>query len=157
MPGLLLHLTLTLLWTFLNHGSLPDLTVGLIGSFILMAFFRGLLPIKDYVRRVWGFFLFLLIFLRELILANYAIAHAVLLKKTSQLKPNFLTYSIQGLSPLEIYVLSQCITLTPGTTTVEVRLDQEDLILHAFNAEDPAAVCRSIDATLKKAILGFSR
>ncbi|MDZ4789577.1 MAG: Na+/H+ antiporter subunit E [Blastochloris sp.] len=157
LPGFLLHLTLSLLWMFLSQGALPQLIVGLVGSFLLLACFRSVLPIHHYVRRTYGLVRFLYVFIRELALANLTIAHFVLFKKTSQMHPNFITYSTKGLASFEIYLLSQCITLTPGTTTVDVRLEEEELLLHAFEAADPAAVCSSIDLTLKQAILGFTR
>lgn len=157
LPGFVLHLTLSLLWMFLSQGALPELIVGLVGSFLLLVCFRSILPIHCYVRRTTGLFLFLYVFIRELALANLTIAHFVLFKKTSQMHPNFITYCIKGLTPFEIYLLSQCITLTPGTTTVDVRLEEEQLLLHAFDAADPDSVRRSIDSTLKQAILGFTR
>src|SRR5690606_33372573 len=80
--------------------------------------------------RIAGFFLFLGYFLRALVLANLQLARTVLFTKRQDLTPGFLTYPVEGLSRLEILLLSHCITLPPGTTTVEISPDFTRLTLH---------------------------
>lgn len=107
--------------------------------------------------RIAGFFLFLGYFLRALVLANLQLAKTVLFTKRDDLTPGFLAYPVEGLSKLEILVLSQCITLTPGTTTVEVAPDFTRLTLHALDARDPAATVRGIRDELEAPILRWTR
>ena len=68
-----------------------------------------------------------------------------------------ITYDVAGLSKLEILLLSHCISLTPGTTTIDVAANFEYLTLHVLDAPDPAAVRKGIDETLKRGILAFTR
>jgi multisubunit Na+/H+ antiporter MnhE subunit len=109
------------------------------------------------VPRVLAAFRFGVIFLRELLLANLAIARAVLFGRNEKLNPNFITYDVTGLTRAEIFLLSQCITLTPGTLTVEVSEDFTTLVLHVFDVPDPDAVRRAIDRKLKEPMLAFTR
>ncbi len=114
-------------------------------------------PLRSWLRRAVGLAVFCLIFVRELVLANMAVAKTVLFQRVSALKPGFVHYSIEGLSAFEVLMLTQCITLTPGTTSVEVAEDRRMLVVHALDAADPAAVCEGIKRTLEAPILAWTR
>lgn len=109
------------------------------------------------VKILLGFLWFFLVFIKEFIASNIALAKVILFKSKSTFKPGFIEYSIQGMTRIEVFFLAQSITLTPGTTTVEVDFQREILIIHAFDAHDPEQTISSIDQSLKKAILRFTR
>lgn len=155
--GLTIHAITTCLWLFLQQGGITSLITGMILGFLLLLMLRRLLGLEDYVRRVLGFFVFCAVLTRELVLANFVLAHAVVFRPLRSIRADFVTIPVAGLNRLEIYLLAQCISLTPGTTTVEVADDGRELLVHAFEATDPQAVRDGIDRTLKKAILGFTR
>ena len=52
-------------------------------------------------------------------------------------------------------MLAHSITLTPGTTSIDVDKSNDTLYIHSFDGADPAAVRKSIDKTLKKPLLGY--
>ena len=54
----------------------------------------------------------------------------------------------------EVLILSHCITLTPGTTTIHIDDDYKSIIVHAFRGENPKNVIDSIENDLKKYIVG---
>jgi len=107
--------------------------------------------------RVLGFFAYLLCFTRELVLANISMAKAVLFQKREDLAPGFVTYPLAGLSGFEVLVLTHSITLTPGTTSVEISADGAELVVHAFDARDAEAVRASIRNGLEKPLLAWTR
>jgi multisubunit Na+/H+ antiporter MnhE subunit len=115
------------------------------------------LLLKAYVRGSLAFAWFVLVFTREFLVANVKVAWAVLFRRRAALHPNFITYDVAGLTPFEILLLSYCISLTPGTTTVQVSEDFQTLILHALDADAPDAIRAGIDRTLKRGILSFTR
>ncbi len=90
----------------------------------------------------------LIIFIKEIIIANLQLAYAVLFIRNKDLYPGFLIYDLQGCSKLEMLILSHMITLTPGTTSVYLCTQKQTLTLHAFDAKDPDAVRNSIKKTL---------
>jgi multisubunit Na+/H+ antiporter MnhE subunit len=104
-----------------------------------------------------GFVSFIVHFLRALVIANVQVARAVLFQRCEDLAPGFLCYPVEGLSKLEILVLSHCITLTPGTTTVEISADFTRLVVHAFDARDPEATVSDIQRELEAPILRWTR
>lgn len=112
---------------------------------------------RPFPVRVVGFLVFLLHFLRALVLANLQMAAVVLFKKNADLHPGFIDYPTEGLTKLEILVLSHCITLTPGTTSVEVSPDFTRLTVHALDARDAAGIVDGIRADFERPIQGWTR
>lgn len=112
---------------------------------------------RSIFSQVLGFFLFVLAFLRALVVAALQLTKTVLFEKTENLSPGFFTYPVENLSKLEIIVLSHCITLTPGSTTVEISPDFKKLTLHALDTRDPEAVIDSIREELERPLLRWTR
>lgn len=112
---------------------------------------------RSLVQRGWSFGCFALLFGRELVLANFAVAKSVLFQRREDLAPGFLDYDLTGLSSFEIVVLTHCITLTPGTASVEVSGDQKTLVVHALDARDPVATRLSIKDGLEAPLLAWTR
>ena len=112
---------------------------------------------RSPLKRLWCLGVFVLHFARELVLANFAVAKTVLFQRREELAPGFLDYDLRGLRPFEIVVLTHCITLTPGTASVEVSEDNATLVVHALDARDPDATRRSIKADLEAPLLAWTR
>lgn len=112
---------------------------------------------RPWPLRAAGFAVFLAVFTRELVLANIAVAKTVLFQRVDELAPGFVRYATEGLTEFEIVVLSHCITLTPGTTSVEMSEDLKTLVVHALDARDPQGVCDGIKKTLETPILAWTR
>lgn len=112
---------------------------------------------RPWPLRLVGLAAFLFHFTRELVLANIAVAKTVMFQPVSALAPGFISYPLEGLTDFEILMLTHCITLTPGTTSVEVSEDKTSVVLHALDAGDPEAVCAGIKKTLEAPILAWTR
>ena len=157
MKSLVMNVLVAVIWLFLMRGGLVSFIIGMITGFIFLSVFRQVLGSADYTRRVMAFFRFIWVFAREFVLSNITIAKSVVMTPLESIHPNFITYDVEGMRPWEIFLLSQCITLTPGTTTVDLVDEGKTLIVHAFDADAPDEIRESIDQTLKQAILDFSR
>ncbi|HAB18773.1 MAG TPA: Na+/H+ antiporter subunit E [Verrucomicrobiota bacterium] len=153
-----LNLILAMLWLFLSGGgTFARFLVGYVIGFVLLAVFQRVIPDSGYVRRTLAFGRFLAAFFREFLRSNFNIAVSVLSSRRESMYPDFVTYDVAGLTRVEILVLSHCITLTPGTTTVDISDNWETLVLHAFDARDPVAVRSGIDRGLRAPLLAFTR
>jgi multicomponent Na+:H+ antiporter subunit E len=154
----LTNLLLAFLW-----GSAQGLGLDTLGfGFVLgMAVLRMGLPLypkqEPYFRRVFGFLRFVFVFVRELVLSTVSVARVVILKSPQDLHPNLLTLDTRGMNGFEVLMLSQCITLTPGTCTVMVGPGKEWILVHALEGQDAQGVRQGIESTLKEAILRFTR
>jgi multicomponent Na+:H+ antiporter subunit E len=72
-------------------------------------------------------------------------------------KPRILRVPIKSGTDLEITTLGNCITLTPGTTTLDVTPERDALIIHAMYADDADAVRKSVTDDLEPRLLKFMR
>lgn len=120
-------------------------------------FWVPLPTLRGIIRRPVGFFLFLVAFTKALIKANLEVAYTVLFVKREDIHPAFLEYNIAHLHRMELLLLTQCITLTPGTISVEVSEDLKTLTIHALHGQDIKSVKDSIKQELETPMLRFMR
>lgn len=158
MNAFWVNLALALLWSFLSpRPSLTTFATGFVIGFAVVAGGRRLFADSNYTGRVWAIAGFLWAFCREFLLSNLALIRVVLFRRGDQIHPGFLTYDISGLSPVEVQILTHCISLTPGTTTVDWMEDGRTLLLHALDGGNPAAIRRGIDRGLREPLLRCTR
>mgnify|MGYP005838239595 CR=1 FL=1 len=158
MKSFALNLLIAVIWLLLNaEPSVGVFALGFLLGFVLLALFRGVLGSGDYIRRIYALGRFLLVFAAEFLAANLNMVWIVLFRAKASLYPNFITYDVTGLKPFEILLLSYCISLTPGSTTVQVSDDFKTLVLHTLDVRDAAAVRARLDRVLKQGILSFTR
>ena len=110
-----------------------------------------------WARRAVALVRFVVRFLAALFTANLQMVRVVLFRPTASLAPDFVDYPVAGLTETEIVILSHCITLTPGTTSVEISDDRSVLVLHVLDAGDPAGVCAAIKKDLEEPLLAWTR
>jgi multisubunit Na+/H+ antiporter MnhE subunit len=158
MMPFLLNLVIALIWLLLSEQlSAVAFAIGYLIGFAFVAAFRAVPGSERYVRNTIAFLRFALVFVREFVVANVKVAGTVLARRREVLHPNFITYDVTGLTRLEILLVSYCISLTPGTTTVQITDDFQTLIVHALDASAPDVIRANIDRTLKRGILSFTR
>lgn len=158
MKSFALNLVVAVMWLLLStEPSVSSFALGFGLGFLLLAVFRSVVGSESYVRRVVAFLRFIVRFAVEFLRANAKVAWAVLFRARSSFRPDFVRYDISDLTRAEILLLSYCVSLTPGSTTVEISDDFKELTLHALDAERPDALRSEIDRTLKHGILAFTR
>ena len=157
MTGLIANLLLALAWMLLQ-GRLAarDFLAGYIGGFILLYFWRRSFPDTGYFDRVRGIVVYLLVFLRELVLANLQVAKVVLSPRPN-LQPGIIAVPLEVQSDWGITLLADTSTLTPGTLTVEISPDKRTLYVHAMQVNHPEELRRQIKQVLERAVLGVTR
>ena len=158
MKTALIHIGIAIVWMFLNpQRNLPSLVIGgLIGWGLLVAF-RPLLPDDGYLKRSSGLFSWVWAFFKALVLSQIRVAQMILFPKHNPIHPGFLEFPIEGLSDIEILMLSHSISLTPGTTSVEVDQERQILLIHALEAGNPEETRSEIKEQLLKPLLSFTR
>lgn len=158
MKVLIIHILLALTWLFLSQGrTMFDLFMGAVLGFAILYVFQSVLETRGYIQRVIGFFRWLIIFLREFIMSNLHVAWVILSRSGKAIEPRFIEMDVSDLRPEEMIVLSQTITLTPGTCAVELDTDTGKLLIHILDADDPEEVAESIIKNLREPLLGFTR
>lgn len=158
MRSLVINLMLSAIWMLLQRElSLLNFGVGFLLGFAMLWLFKPVLASDDYVRRSRGLIAYIGIFSRAFFMSCWTVAVDALTARIGPLQPRLITYDVAGLTRFEILLLSHSISLTPGSTTVEILDDYSTLVLHIFNTRDPDAVRAQIDRTLRRGILAFTR
>lgn len=158
MRTALIHIGIAIVWMFLNpHRDLPSLIIGLLIGWALLVAFRPLLPKDRYLRQCAAFFKWIWAFLTALVLSQLRVARIILLIRNNPIEPGFLEFPLNDLSDIEILMLSHSISLTPGTTSVDVDPERHVLLIHALEAGNPQEIIAEIEDTLLKPLLALTR
>ena len=109
---------------------------------------------------VAGFLQFLryaAILVREVVLATIAVTKLVL-GPIERLRSGFVALPLEAETDLEVTVLANSITLTPGTITVHVDPERRLLVMHAMDiGQDPEDLRRGTKDVLEANILRWTR
>ncbi|MGG0716075.1 Na+/H+ antiporter subunit E [Robertmurraya massiliosenegalensis] len=154
---ILLNVFLAFMWMFIKvsfdvSSFIKGYFFGIIILFVLRRFFSS----RFYLARVYAFIKLLLIFLKELLLSNLAVLK-VILKPKLDMKPGIFAYKTVLTKDWQITLLSNLITLTPGTLVIDVSDDNQTLYIHAMDIDDVDEAVNSIKNTFEKAILEVSQ
>ena len=150
---ILLNVVIALIWAFLqNSYTGVDLFIGyLIGIFILFIL-RRFLKFDFYMRRVIALFKLILLFSKELILANWDVIKIVLSPKLN-IEPGIVAVPTKLKTDWELTLLASLISLTPGTLSMDFSDDNKFIYIHSIHVPDKEAMIRQIHNTFEKAIM----
>ena len=87
---------------------------------------------------------FAFFFLRKLVEANLFIA-GDLITPGLKIKPEFLTVPLLLKSNIQILLLVNLISMTPGSLAVEVAADRKTILIHSMYAADPDKVIDEVN------------
>jgi multicomponent Na+:H+ antiporter subunit E len=73
---------------------------------------------------------FALYFLKEVVVANLRVAWEILMIHRHTMRPGIVAIPLDARTDLEISLLANLITLTPGTLTIDVSTDRKFLYIH---------------------------
>ena len=90
-------------------------------------------------------------FLREMLMASIDVAVAILTRRP--LHPGVVAVPLNLTRDIQITLLANLITLTPGTLTLEVAEDKKTIFVHTIDLDDPQAFRAEIKNGFEKRIL----
>lgn len=136
MRAFLWNILLALVWVFaFGDLTLANLAIGLALGYGVLWFSRNLLETQSYCARVPRFLDFTRFFLWELLLANLRVAYDVL-TPTHYMRPGIIALPLDAETDMEITMLANLISLTPGTLSLDVSPDRKFLYIHAMYLVD---------------------
>lgn len=152
MTILAMNVLLAIAWAALWGSFAPvNLAGGFLFGFVALWFGRGLAGNKEgtrYFRVLPQTLILFVYFLKELIKSCLMVARDCI-ARTPRLHPAIVRMPIGPKTDLEIFVLSNLITLTPGTLTLDVAEDRSFLVIHSIYAEDPEALVADLKAGME--------
>jgi multicomponent Na+:H+ antiporter subunit E len=153
-----LNILLTVVWAGMLGGfGAANLVSGFVLSYgLLYVVTRGLPGHTSYFGKVPRLIGFALYYLWELLKSNAIIAYDVL-TPTHHMKPGVIAIPIEARTDLEITVLANLITMTPGTLSLDVSPDRQTLFVHAMYIDDPEKLRREIKENFESRVLALLR
>jgi multicomponent Na+:H+ antiporter subunit E len=151
------NLLVALFWAMLSGDfSGPSVAVGFVAGYVLLWALQPALGRSVYFAKL-GQILGLGAFLAwELVAANVKVAWSVLMP-TRRLRPAVVAVPLDARTDLEIALLSNLITLTPGSFGVDVSEDRRFLYVHTIDFEDVETFRRQIKDGFERRLLEVLR
>ena len=147
-----INLVLALLWAMAN-GEVTLLTLGsgfLVGMLVLHLV-GPVLGDSRYAVRFLRAIALAAFFLRELLLSSVRVAIDVL-RPTFTMRPAIIQVPLDVHDDVQITLLANLISLTPGTLSIDVSDDKSNLYVHAMYGDDPDAEVQRIKHSFERRI-----
>jgi len=130
MKTFFLHLFLTLIWIMLTMSVSPEnILFGFVVSFFVLWFAKRKSKDSKYFTRVPKTFSYLLFFVKEVIKGSLKIGYDII-TPSHYMNPGIIAVPLDAKTDLEITLLANSITLTPGTTSLAVSEDKSTLYVY---------------------------
>jgi multicomponent Na+:H+ antiporter subunit E len=94
---------------------------------------------------------FILFYIKEVMLANLKMAYLIL-SPNPRLQPAIICIPLEKVSEVEIILLVNLITMTPGSLSLDVSTDKKAVYVHVLDNTDPVTVKKSIEEGLQKKV-----
>jgi len=159
MRAFVYNILLTVFWMAITeHFSLENFLIGFAICFLILLLARPLFDAQSqrYFTLAWRLPRFAALMVWEIVLSSVRVAQAVL-SPDMKIQPGIVSYPLEVRTDLEITLLANLITLTPGTLSLDVSEDRKVLYLHGMFVDDPQAVIQSTHDILEKAVLEVTR
>lgn len=157
MIGFVWILLLSLLWMAMTEVfTLANLCIGFALSYAILYFSQHVIGVSDFVTKLPRFVAFVVFFAKELLVANLRVAYDIV-TPTYHMRPGIVAVPLDAQTDLEIASLSNLISLTPGTLSLDVSSDRRVLYIYTMFVDDPEALVRDIKEKLERRLLEVLR
>ena len=148
-----LNFVLAFVWAALNGDfSLFTLTSGFILGYLALWLAKPLLaPDTRYFVRFFKVIWLVIYFLYELVVSSIRVAWQVISPRQN-FTPQIIQVPLDVQSDFEILCLTNLISLTPGTLSLEVSEDRRTLYVHAMFADNPQEEVQAIKDGLEHVV-----
>lgn len=134
-------------FTWLTLGS------GFVVGYLILWLLQPLTGVKSrYFLRVYYWLKLIVLFLYELIVSSLQVTWDVVTPR-HRARPAIIDMPLDVKSDTGILLVTNLISLTPGTLSIDVSEDRKTLKVHAMFADDPDAVCRALKSGMEKWVI----
>jgi multicomponent Na+:H+ antiporter subunit E len=153
----LVNILLALVWIALTGEFRPtNFALGFLLGYLALFFSQRALGPATYFRKIRQTVGFILFFIQELVLANLRLAYDVI-TPGFHMRPAIVAVPLDARTDLEITLLANLISVTPGGFSLDVSDDRKVLYVHAMYVDDPEAFRRQIKAGFERRVLELLR
>ncbi|MEX0928848.1 MAG: Na+/H+ antiporter subunit E [Balneolales bacterium] len=154
----LINILLAFIWgTVTGHFSIGNLAVGFILGYIILLISRPVLYESDYANNFWRAIGLGIYFLKELFVSSIRVAVDVV-KPGFNMRSGVVAIPLDARTDMEITMLANMISLTPGTLSLDVSDDRTKLYIHAMYIDtDVEAVRKEVKSGMERRLLRVVR
>jgi multicomponent Na+:H+ antiporter subunit E len=153
MTLLIVNLLMGVIWVAVSgSATLHNLIFGFILSLAIVGLLREQVNGTTYLTHIRRMFSLFALFLVELAKSAWKVT-ALVLSPRLRVQPGIFAFPLTVTSDVEITLLANLITLTPGTLSVDVSEDRKTLYVHALDCSDPEGARRDIAEGFERKIL----
>jgi multicomponent Na+:H+ antiporter subunit E len=152
-----LNVFLALVWAA-SAGSIdpPHLAAGFVFAYLVLWLVKPALGETSYFRKLPQALAFTVFFAAELFLSNLRVAADVLSPRPRR-RPGVVAVPLEATEDVEITLLANLVTLTPGTLSLDVSEDRRTLYVHGMFVDDPETFRREIKEGFERRVLELMR
>jgi len=133
---LLLNILLALAWVALTGQFTPlNLAFGFALGYVMLWIAQRTGKPHGYFTRVWQVLGFIAFFLWEMVKANLQVTYHILAPR-GKMRPAVIAVPLDVRTDVEIALLANLITLTPGTLSLDVSADRRVIYIHSITLGD---------------------
>lgn len=137
-------------WAFaIGRVTLWNLFIGFLLGYMILGFVTYVGGTANYYRTVRHAVGLLTYFVWQLFLSNLRVAHDIITPRL-YMKPGIIAVPLDAKTPLQITLLANFISMTPGSLSLEVSGDCKTLFVHTMFIDD-------VDKERRKIKDGFER
>jgi multicomponent Na+:H+ antiporter subunit E len=153
----LLNLLLALLWAAVVGSVDPaHLLTGFVVGYGVLWLARPVLGPTRYFGKLVEALRFVTFFVYELVLSNLRVAWDVLTPKAYR-RPGVVAVPLDAESDVEITLLANLVTLTPGSLSLDIAPDRSCLYVHAMFVDDVEQLRRDVKEGFERRVLELLR
>lgn len=153
----LLNILLAITWMLLSgEVTAENFIEGLIIGYLILWISKSALGGTSYFRKIPKAISFFFYFVKELIVANLKVAFDIITPK-DYMQPGIVAVPLDAETDMEITLLANLITLTPGTLSLDVSKDKKVLYIHTLYLDDTEKFRAEIKNGMEKRLLEVLR
>ena len=153
----LLNILLAIAWMLLTGEiTAENFIEGLIIGYIILWVSKAALGGTKYFNKIPKAINFFFYFVKELIVANLKVAFDIITPK-DYMQPGIVAVPLDAETDMEITLLANLITLTPGTLSLDVSKDKKVLYIHTLYLDNTEKFRSEIKNGIEKRLLEVLR
>ena len=151
------NLLLAGVWAAMTgHFEVANLVLGFILAYAVLLLLQRVIGRSSYFTKTALLIRFVGFYLLEVLRSNLRVAVDVVTPGSSA-HPGIVAVPLDARTDAEITLLSNLITMTPGSLAVDVSDDRSVMYVHSMYVEDPEAFAQSIKHDLERRVLELLR
>lgn len=149
-----LNIALAVAWAALTGNfTLGGLAVGFVIGTAALYVAKPLFPgCDDYFLRGWHWGKLCVLFLYELVVSSIAVVWDVITPSTKA-RPGVIAMPLDVEDEMGVLLVTNLISLTPGTLSLDVTDDRKTLFIHAMFADDPDAIRAQLKGGMERWVM----